>query len=367
MGRMSQGTIEDYDKWYLDYEVEIWNRNYNTESSLAQILNEHKLEKLHDLRKMYQIKNASKQRKKDLIETLVQQIPTKINKMIMNFDEERFDLLEKAAQKGYVEVSDDFGAYKADYFNQFGILFPTITNDKKILVLPVELRKAFTKVDREIFYSIAKRNTEVTNLFYGLLHYYGVVGTEQLIAWLKHYYKDMTCLEFSKLTLEAAGYYRRCLIIETNYCHYLMENPKEIIIEVLSRNELSYYEFSKDELIKAGKEDYMEHNVHEERYMEFLMTNYKLTEKEAQRVVGELLLDLKNSTCFNDVIDRISNMYDFPNMEVAREQAKLLLELNNNTRLWVTKGYTFNELKRLDKEGEESKVIDIKTRQKIGN
>lgn len=366
MDKMSHEAIEDYNKWYLNYEEEIWNRNYDIEANLEQILNEHRLDKLHDLRKMYHIKNASKQRKKELIETLVQHMPSKVQQMIMNFDKERFNLLEKASEKGYVVVPDDFGAYKADYFNQFGILFPTIISGQKVLILPSELRNAFNKVDREVFDNIAQRNTEVINLFYGLLHYYGVVGNEQLVVWLKHYFKDMTCLEFSKLALEAAGYYRRCLIMETNYCHYLMENPKEIIGEVLSRRDLSYYEFSKDELIKAGKENYLECNVHEERYRYFLMTHYKLTETEAERVMVEIIFDLKNSTCFNDVVSRISNMYDFSHMEVAREHAKLLLELNNNTRMWITKGHTHNEIKKTVSQ-EDSKVIDIKTRKKIGD
>lgn len=366
MDKMSHEAIEDYNKWYLNYEEEIWNRSYDTESNLEQVLNEHRLDKLHDLRKMYHIKNASKKRKKELIATLVQQMPAKVQQMIMNFDEERYNLLERAAEKGYVVVPDDFGAYKADYFNQFGILFPTIIDGQKVLILPSELRNAFSKVNREIYYNIAKRNTEVIKLFYGLLHYYGIVDNEQLIAWLKHYYKDITCLEFSKLTLEAAGYYRRCLIIETNYCHYLMENPKEIIVEVLSRSDLKYYQFSKDELIKAGKENYIECNIHEERYMEFLKTHYNLSETEAQRVMVEILFDLRNSICFNDVVNKIANMYDFGDIEVAREQGKLLLELNNNTRMWITKGHTHNEIKKIIGQ-EHSKVIDIKTRQKIGS
>lgn len=352
-------------------------KNIDSQSRLSDLLPLLTKQQLDTIRKTLELKGISSLNKRELVEELEKSIPVQMEHIMHTFDPERYNLMKQISESaGMVVISDDFPYAKIESLLNYGVIFPAVYNDQKVLTMPLELIELFKQHDvPELLQPILKRNQEWIKITQGLLYYYGVLDTS-IIDKIEALTKQDIDISSYLYVIEAASYYYQQIHTDFyGFSDHRVSDPYQILKEHQMRSNITYYPFTKKQLVKAGELNFIDKTPAMQRFIKLLQKEYNLTVKVTDDVARQFV-NLSNwDASPAQMLNYLQKYITLPSFESVQQITGEIIEVYNNTRLWVLKGYTPVELRPAEqeqlnplpvKEKKASNVVDIRSYQKIG-
>lgn len=123
------------------------------------------------------------------------------------------------------------------------------------------------------------------------------------------------------------------------------------------QSDKDFYIPSRDELLKYADKKYFEENQYTHAFAQFL--EKQLHANDWQRKLLEIVLDIRaDNFDTQDFIDTIDQEY--PGFDITQQVIDIYVNLHNNTRLMVNRGYTPNELfRKYDPDDDLPKTVSF--------
>lgn len=114
-------------------------------------------------------------------------------------------------------------------------------------------------------------------------------------------------------------------------------------------------------------------------FISFLLKHYRLSDQETNEIALQIINMINADSKPTLIIQYLESRIEFPSFEFVQQLTARIMELYSNTRQWVLKGHTPNELFQEERKylkplpaeplkisQQNSKVIDLQTRTKVG-
>jgi hypothetical protein len=362
-------------------EAKLWEE-INVPCRLEEIINRLTRNEMDSIRKHWGLKNLSALKKQDLAGELVKLMPERSGKAFILFDKERYRLAKRISDNDGFIYESSLTLEKVEYLREKGIIFSGLKDGKKILTMPVELMEVFRKMDSLILKKIVSRNTEWIRLSHGLLFYYGVLNFTKLEDMLEKFTGERPdTIQYMHILYDAARYYEQIKPNEAGFgfCDERVFDPKKVMREQNARPDVNYYPFNKEQLIKAGEPGYIDRTPALNLFMNFLLHHYEITKEEADEIADQCTYIIQSDGKPGAIIKYLESQLEFPSFEFVQQLTGEITNLFNNTRMWILKGHTPEELFQEEKKHlhplpavpfvtrkKDAEVIDIRTRTKVG-
>ena len=327
-------------------------KNHPSASTQAAFLSQLTKKDLDAIRRWMDLEGISKLTKQPLIERLVEEQTTAINRFILTMDNERLQWLKKLVAGDAIHL-DHFTAHKLAFFTYTGLTFAVKDKEEYVLVMPDDVRNQFDAYDQTEWQIQADINDAVIRLTQGLLYYYG-------------YMPKLTVFELVS-PIVSYDLVRVDAVIKDakNYYDYLNETEQDLmdsrVVDLASLKEQQqksiyqkHYSFTDDQLIQAGSEDFMDLTDELIQLVKHLKERYLLDDQTMNRYMDDCLI-LLNS--FIDIDP--SFLYLSQQLPVATEDdKKMLLALlqasQDSIHTWALKG---NKRKKNAAQTSETKKV----------
>ncbi|WP_117149521.1 SEC-C metal-binding domain-containing protein [Paraliobacillus zengyii] len=333
-------------------------------------------QQLDTIRKTLDLKGLSSLNKGELVEELGRLIPLQMEQILHTFDLERYDLIKQiSANTGMVVISDDFSYAKIESLLEYGIIFPGLYNDQKVLTMPLELIELFKELDVPELQPVLKRNEEWIKLTHGLLYYYGVLDTAIIEKVEALTNQKIDTSSYFEVINSASDYYQQINSDFYGFSDQRVSDPKQIIKDHQTRSNIDYYPFTKKQLLKAGELNFIDKTPAMERFLKLLQKEYKLNAKQTDDVARQFVNMTNLDASPAQMLSYLQTYITLPSFESVQQMTAEIIEVYNNIRMWMLKGHTSVELKPAEqkqlkplptKEEKRSKVVDIRSYKKIG-
>ncbi|AFQ44332.1 YecA family protein [Desulfosporosinus meridiei] len=360
-------------------EKRLWKK-VDVPCSLYEAINGLTKAEMDTIRKNYDLRNLSSLRKAELAAELAKLIPLKFKKIIFTLDQSRYDFIKIIIKNSGVIPDMGISVSNAEAFMGLSIIFPGLYDDQKVLFMPTELINIFSQIDSSELQNIVQRNTEWIRLTHGLLHYYGVMDAWLVKAKISELIgQEIDILEFMNVMSFACDFYGQARYTLYGYQDDRVFDAKKIVEEHRMRPGVDYYPFTKNQLLKAGDPDHVDRTPEMSSFISFLLKHYRLSDQEINEIALQTTYMINADSKPTLIIQYLQSWIEFPSFEFVQQLTARIMELYNNTRQWVLKGHTPNELIQEERKylkplptepfkisQQNSKVIDLQTRTKIG-
>ncbi len=323
------------------------------------------------IRKELNLKGLSTLNKDELSKRLVELMPKKIEGVLNTFDKERYDLVKKIIMNnGYIKATDtDIDISKIYYLRSYGLIFSGLLNGEKTLAMPIELIEAFEDHDTLEYRKIVNRNTLWIELVTGMLFYYGYMNIEKVIEKIQEY-TEMECdiSQFLLILHEAINYHGHIEKTQFGFKNILIIDENRIIEEQNLRADIPYYPFKKEELLNAAKEDFVYKTPQTAKFSQYIKSLYDINDEEMDEILRLVYFIINEDFTFKDIIEEMQTIFEIDTIEDLQIMGQMLMDINNNTRMWILKGFTPEEILNYNNNSkvDNTNIIDIKTKKKIG-
>ncbi|MDR7003048.1 SEC-C metal-binding domain-containing protein [Neobacillus niacini] len=329
---------------------------------------------LDEIRRSLELTGVSSLKKAELITVLQELIPKSLRQVCIQLDAERFRLLTKIAHNDGYMIAPELEPHQIRYFRARGLIFTGTFQEKRILAIPDELiDQIITLEEDKNLTSTIKRNTEWIKLTFGLLYYYGTLSISQLEKMLETYMKEPLRLrEYLDVIYNANSYHKEISTDDVGYSNRRVFDSKKVKQEHQLRDSLSFYPFTKKELLKVGVAGFVERNQSYLQFVDFLTQNYELDRERADGIVEECVYATRIGDGPNEIMQYFGSVLEFESLAAVQAIMNQVVHLMNNTRQWFLKGYTPVELSAQEKKSlrpvlvSQSKHNDSNTSEKIG-
>ncbi|WP_456276369.1 SEC-C metal-binding domain-containing protein [Bacillus sp. AK128] len=331
-----------------------YKRNWgqiNVPFTLNEGLRTYTKTELDGIRKRLNIPNASHLKKEELISLLEERIPRNLEFVCQYWDIERFKMLLDLAGNGGHMMAPDLEASQITYLRECGFFYTGTLNGKKILAVPVELIEPITALkDNLQVRAKVNRNTEWIKLTAGLLYYYGTLELQQLEEMIEKYTKENLHLrEYLDVIHELKSYRKVISISKDGYSNSRVFDPVKVKNEHKMRKDVSFYPFTKQQLLTAGEPGFVERNQSYLQLVSFLTKNFEVSKAEADDIVEECVYANRVGESPNHIMQFLANKFEFDHIEAVRALMDHVVYLMNNTREWFLKGHSSMELRKMEK------------------
>lgn len=360
-------------------EKRLWKK-VDIPCSLFDAINGLTKAEMDTIRKNYDFRNLNSLKKTELASELAKLVPLKFKKVIYTLDQSRYNFIKVIIKNWGVIPDVGISVSSAEAFMEFSIIFPGLYDDQKILFMPNELINIFSQIDNNELENIVQRNTEWIRLTHGLLYYYGVMDpwtVKEKISGLTG--QEVDILEFMNVMSFACDFYGQARYTSYGYQDERVFDAKKIVEEHKMRPDVEYYPFTKKQLLKAGDPGYVDKTPEMNSFISFLLKHYRLSDQETNEIALQIINMINADSKPTLIIQYLLSWMEFPSFEFVQQLTARIMELYNNTRQWVLKAHTPNELFQEERKflkllpGEpfkisqqNSKVIDQQTRTKVG-
>lgn len=372
MNNLLQGLEMDMDRGRRYQENKLW-KEVDVPYSLRNALERFTKDDLVNIRRNLRLVGISHLNKKQLVDVLLQKIPEHFNDHLYLLDEERYKIMKKTIKRqGVLPIGDSLSLDNLEDYFGYGYIFPAIYKGERVFILPIELQEQFIKTDGPDLQKVMKRNTEWIKLTYGMLFYYGVLANSKLEELIQKYIKvDVDFDEFHRVLSLASEYYEDVVSVQAGYVNIDVFDLSELIDAQMERDNIDYYPFTKKQLFAASEPDYVEKTPQARLLMEFILEHYEITREEVEEVIYVLVMMINNGEDFSQMMTYLQKKFEFPSLEFLNIITEIMMHFHNNTRMWMLKGHTPNEIRSEFEEAPKPKeqntnVIDFASRKKVG-
>jgi len=328
-------------------ELKKW-RPIEKNFSLDYHLNNFTKNELLNVAKNFRIDKVSSLKKEDLKNKILELYEEKVNLLIENMDAERFALFLQLAKEGKCAAyNDDISIDMINYFRNRALLFTGTIDDKAFIIMPEELQKIILYRYNEELKKQLEKNEELIKLFWGMCRYYGVVDLDIFKDLVKKYVNfDILTVNLKAVLKDGADYYG-----EFDFNGYVgndiaVDDIAHILNEQYERSDLQFYPFKKEELLRAAQIDFQDETKAYKRLYDFFTENFDMDGDEAEDLIFSIEDDIKNDENFSEVVSSFLDNFEISNIQEANFIVNEVFKFANNTRQWIIKGYTPEELNK---------------------
>lgn len=372
LDKITGDTIEIFEEKLRD-ELEglfdrMWEYDFSPPITYKEVLETLIKDELDVIANNYSAEGMSHLKKEELIDRLVKLVPENLNHILYKLDGERYELLRKIiGNNGYIGLEDPDHT-KLIYFRSLGLIFTGWVNNERALLIPVEVMDAFKRVNNHELKTTVKRNTLWVNLTRGMLFYYGILEKDILIQNLEKYTKTKhDAQEVMEVISNASYYYSEMRSTEYGFRNSNIINEDKIRKEQQARWDIPYYNFTKKELLEAARKDYLDRTPQILEFSRHFKLGYDIAEDELDSFLVDIVNMINNMYSINDIIKMLEEHFEIVDFEQMHTISILVMEINNNTKMWILKGNSPNDLfgsQDLSSAGSGSTIV--RTRRKIG-
>ena len=263
-----------------------------TSSTQAAFLSQLTKKDLDAIRRWMDLEGISKLTKQPLIERLVEEQTTAINRFILTMDNERLQWLKKLVAGDAIHL-DHFTAHKLAFFTYTGLTFAVKDKEEYVLVMPDDVRNQFDAYDQTEWQIQADINDAVIRLTQGLLYYYGYMPKSTVFELVS------PIVSYDLVRVDAV------IKDAKNYYDYLHETEQDLmdsrVVDLASLKEQQqksiyqkHYSFTDDQLIQAGSEDFMDLTDELIQLVKHLKERYLLDDQTMNRYMDDCLILLNS-------------------------------------------------------------------------
>lgn len=309
---------------------------------------------LTEIRQYWEFSGISQLNKAELIKALDQKIKAQLKGWLKYQLPKNIEFLAKVIEKqkteARVEVIPKIILPPALYNFYYRGILDLVDNEEETTVrIPADLAAEIEAiVKKSEFKEKLKQNEEKITFVRGLLAYYGALRGTQIKDFYGQYYKGEKSVEkFVDFLMLIEETYLSSYSIERHNYYYLdpgVFNPEAIIDEIKMRPGVDYYSPSKKEIIYAGHNEQEKLNSVQRRFKKMLINDFALDKDEAEDLLWQMMLDIKNDFSSMAMLQDFADRYEFSDEAQTQEFMRQLNELHNNTRMWILKGHTPAEL-----------------------
>ncbi len=325
---------------------------------------------LEQIAKLYGVKGAYKLKKAELIEALVEAIPAGMESnlpMLDKVDIERFE----AVMNEPVEIMQDESLEA--YYNLMELELVQLIDNKegKKLIVDDLIKAAYSKIDIDKIMPVIEKNAILRQHIMATLNLYGIVKLDWIVELYNKYYEEkisvQDVVEFVKKDMRIvcqSKIMEDCLVEETIYA--LDKNNFHDFVGVMV--ERPYYIPSKEMLECLADETYYENTLAIEKLKSHLRTNFTQDEDIIEEAIIAITMIARvdsdrTGKTMELMLEEMANIgIEFKDLAQIHEVIKHIVAVVNNTRKWINKGFTSNELSPHtfnEQTGQKVKVLDI--------
>ncbi|MBH5317046.1 SEC-C domain-containing protein [Paenibacillus sp. GSMTC-2017] len=118
---------------------------------------------------------------------------------------------------------------------------------------------------------------------------------------------------------------------------------EELVKEQQLRESLEFYPFTKEQLLQAGEDGFIERTASYNALIGYLMHNYSMSNEEADEIVSECEYLITAGKMLQDIMGVLDNFLEMDN-SIMQELVGYVIPLMNDTRQWYLKGHRSSEL-----------------------
>lgn len=325
---------------------------------------------LEQIAKLYGVKGAYKLKKAELVEALVEAIPAGMADnlpMLDKADIERFEALMKESVQ--LEENESPEAY----YNLMELELVQLVENKegRFLVVDELIKTAYSKINVAEIMPAIEANEKLRKHVMAILNLYGIVKVDWAVELYNKYHEEAITeeelVDFAKKDMRIVcqskvmdGY----LVEETIYA--LDKNNFQEFLGVIV--DKPYYTPSKEMLAKLVDETYYENTLAVEKLKAHLRNNFTKNEEMIEDVITAITMIARvdsdrTGKTMELMLEEMANIgIEFKDLAQINEVIKHIVAVVNNTRKWINKGFTANELSPHtfnEQTGQKVKVIDI--------
>ena len=284
-------------------------------------------------------------------------------------DEDKYTNLQKCVKnKGIIKnLEENIDSYM--FFMEKGILFPAIHDEEPVFIMPSIMQDIFNNMNTLEVRNKIKTNTEIINLFRGMIKAYGILSYDDTIMLLKKYVDNFDEIDAITILKENEKYYLEeyDVIEEDNifdeneekiklFSNFDIEDYEEILSEIDNTMEYSY--ISKEKLISMAATDYLEKSDLGKKFIKEMLKLFVIPKELAIENMYMLVSDVQIRS-INEIIEDVIQGIDVKLGKDDRFAVEQLInKLLKNIPLWKFKGATINQINgQIQEKNFENKKI----------
>ncbi|MCT8137844.1 SEC-C domain-containing protein [Anaerobacillus sp. CMMVII] len=159
--------------------------------------------------------------------------------------------------------------------------------------------------------------------------------------------EEFDVLHFLDVITFASDYYEQVSLNYTGLKDHRVFDQKKLIEEHKMRASLDYYSFTKAQLLAAGQPDYVEKNHAMKDLLDFLKYYYEMNNENLDEIAWQLVTMINKDAQPAMAIQYLQSWIEIPSMDFLQELTGKVMNVYNNTRLWVLKGHTPHEVSQI--------------------
>jgi hypothetical protein len=148
----------------------------------------------------------------------------------------------------------------------------------------------------------------------------------------------------------AQSYYQETRFEQAGLSNIRVFDPDQVKKEHKLRKDLDFFPFSKEQLLKAGEPGFVDQTKGFRQFVHFLIQNYEITKEEAELIAEECVYATRIDHGPKDIFSFLQSRLEFADLDSIQACMEKVIHLMNDTRQWILKGYTSNELFEQEKK-----------------
>jgi regulator of sigma D len=330
--------------------------------TLSEALATYTKYELDEIRRRFNYKGISQLNKRDLVVKLAELLRDKIASVFMTIDQERYEIIKEAIKTNGYYPAKGMLIQKVEKLCLDLIFFPIDVENKPFLVMPTECMSAFKSLDSNEFINLVKRNTNYIKVSRGLLYHYGVLQVQDLMPLVnKNLDEPADITDYIDVIGSASSFYEDIQMTPQGLADWRVEDADKIYSAIETRCDLDFYPYTKEQIIQAGEEDYIDFNEPLRELGNFLAVNYHLNDEEIHDLLEEYMAKVKEDYSLQDMTQIFLSEFEVPSEHIIERVIAILVSINNKTSKWTLKGYAPFQLRQ-----RPTNVVNLKEYQKTG-
>lgn len=325
---------------------------------LEKLLNKYTKLQLKEIAEHLYVKISSNSNKNTYIQKLNEMYSECMKNEIYKMDEDKYNKLKKCVNnkgilKNLEENEENIDSYM--FFMEKGILFPAIHDEEPVFVMPTIMQDIFNNMNTLEVRNKIKTNTEIINLFRGMIKAYGILSYDDTIMLLKKYVANFDEIDAITILKENENYYLdEYDVIEEDdffseneekiklFSNFEIEDYEEVLSEIDNKFEYSY--ISKEKLISMAATDYLEKSTLGKKFIKEMLELFAMPKEYAIENMYILVSDIQTRS-INEIIEDVIQGIDVKLGKDDRfDVEQLINKLLKNVPIWKFKGATINQI-----------------------
>lgn len=350
MSEYEEEFVEDFVEQF-DYDFEKIFAFKSDSLDLQEQLSTLRKKDLSEIRKNLNIEGISQLNKDELITKLADLIPEYLAKIIPFLAKTNYHFLNhviNSGQKSFVIDAEKIEVEELDlaaFLFSYGIAYPALVEEGLLFVFPNEVYSVLKKKlkNKEVKEQI-EINQDLLLKSWAMLNFYGVMETHALYQKIK---------EYSDIEVGVV-HFNNVLYLNSNYHNVLQETDGiialdqvmdiEFIYNEQMARDIDYADISQADYDKIIEKGSIVLNFAQKRLQKYLVKNYELESEEAKALVHYISTLIQNGLKKSVISDELFSIIGRDKQGTKAEIGQLLVDINNQSRLWFLKGHRPKDL-----------------------